>query len=122
MGERGPLVEEKMRGMGSVVVMIIGVGIRGSRRGGHVDPFLLPLPHRSSEHRGRSVPGRGPPQPGPNSLHLAQISQLPASDLPPLTLTHTHTRFFFYKKKVLFYDNILEFSPSTKPFPFLHIL
>lgn len=35
LGDRGPLVEEKMRGVGrmSVVVIVIGVGIRGSRRG-----------------------------------------------------------------------------------------
>lgn len=62
LSDRGPLVEEKMRGVGrmSVVVIVIGVGIRGSRRGCYVDPFLLPLPHRSSEHRGRSIPSRGP--------------------------------------------------------------
>lgn len=120
MGERGPLVEEKMRGMGSVVVMIIGVGIRGSRRRGHVDPFLLPLPDRSSEHRGRSVAGRGPPKPGPNSLHLylSQISDLP----PPTPTTPTPGSFFLKKKNYLFRIFGLEFSPSTKPFPFLHIL
>lgn len=63
LGDRGPLVEEKMmRGVGRmrVVVIVIGVGIRGSRRGCYVDPLLLPLPHRSSEHRGRSIPSRGP--------------------------------------------------------------
>ncbi|KAJ1428692.1 keratin, type II cytoskeletal cochleal-like [Sesbania bispinosa] len=57
----------------SVIVIVICVGIRGSSRGRNVDPFLLPLPHRSSEHRGRSVTGRGPPKSGPNSLHPTQI-------------------------------------------------
>ena len=63
LGDGGPLVKEEMGTvitvrMVTVSVIVGAVGIGGSRGGGNVDPFLLPLPHRSSEHRGRSVPGR----------------------------------------------------------------
>lgn len=76
LSDRGPLVKHQM---GTVItvrstvlrVRVIGVSVRGSRsrRGRYVDPFLLPLPHRSIEDRGRSVPSRGPAESGPNTLH-----------------------------------------------------
>lgn len=40
-------------GVGVALGVGMGVGCGAGRR--NVDPFLLPLPHRPSEHRGRSV-------------------------------------------------------------------
>ncbi|PQP91997.1 hypothetical protein Pyn_23444 [Prunus yedoensis var. nudiflora] len=86
LGNWGPLVKQEMRAVitvrGTVVAVnlmrVMGgrtsvVGVRGWC---YVDPLLLPLPHRPSEHRGWSVPGRGPPESGPNSLHLADGSPI----------------------------------------------
>lgn len=75
LGNRGPFVKHKTRTVITVRstvlrVRVIVVRVRSSRsRGRYADPFLLPLPHRPREHRGRSVPSGGPSESGPNALH-----------------------------------------------------
>lgn len=56
--------------MRAIIVVIVGA-VAGVRRG-NVDPFLLPFPDRSSEHRGWSVPSGGPPESSPHSFHLTR--------------------------------------------------
>lgn len=53
-----------------VIIVVVGA-VAGVRRG-NVDPFLLPFPDRSSEHRGWSVPSGGPPESSPHSFHLTR--------------------------------------------------
>lgn len=113
LGDRGPLVKKKMRTVITVRsrVIVIGVGIRGSGRGRgrrrYVDPLLLPLPHWSGEHCRRSVPGRGPSESGPNSLH----DQISASDSGGDSLRSASVLFYFLKKvEIGFWNLDLEFS------------
>lgn len=65
--DRSPPAEEEAR---TAVRLRLGIVVADARLR-HVDPLLLPLPHRAAEHRGGwAVPGRRPAQPRPNSLHL----------------------------------------------------
>ena len=85
----GPLVKQEMRTVISVTTRTVSGGGGGgatvivnlmrmiavvvavvvlSRRS-YVDPLLLPLPDRPSEHSGRSVPSGCPSESGPNSFH-----------------------------------------------------
>jgi hypothetical protein len=64
-----------------VVVLVVNlmrvIVVVVSRRS-YVDPLLPPLSHRSSEHRCRSVPSRGPSESGPNSFHDSLLSESPS--------------------------------------------
>ena len=91
LSDWGPLVKQEMRTVITVTTRTVGGGGHGgatmivnlmrmivvvvavvvvvlSRRS-YMDPLLLPLPNRPSEHSGRSVPSRGPSESGPNSFH-----------------------------------------------------
>lgn len=75
---RGVITVSRTVGGGVVAVNLMRVTVvvvRASTTGRwrNVDPLLLPLPHRPSEHRGRPVPRRGPPESGPHSLHVSPI-------------------------------------------------
>lgn len=87
LSDWGPLVKQEMRTVITVTTRTVGGGGGGATmivnlmrmivvvvvvvlsRRSYMDPLLLPLPDRPSEHRGRSVPSRGPSESGPNSLH-----------------------------------------------------
>lgn len=58
--------------MGAAVaaaVSVSGVGGCSAVGVGHLHPPLLPLPHRPAEDSRRTIAGRRPAKPGPDTLH-----------------------------------------------------